>query len=161
MRNTEDFPLAGLDAGVKNRAKTDYIVIHCSATTASQDVGAAWMDRLHRKQGWRCIGYHFVIKRDGTLEAGRLEKQVGSHVSGHNANSLGICMAGGVTDSGRAVNNYTKAQWDTLKRLVKYLKAKPEYRNAKVQGHRDFPKVQKDCPCFDVKAWWESAQQEA
>ena len=25
----------------------------------------------HQAQGWTCIGYHYVIRKDGTIEIGR------------------------------------------------------------------------------------------
>jgi N-acetylmuramoyl-L-alanine amidase len=94
-----------------------------------------------------------VIKRDGTIEQGRKETQAGAHVADWNSVSLGICMIGGVdaNDHTKAVNNYTPAQWVSLKKLL--LELKTRYPNAKIQGHRDFPKVAKACPCFDVATW--------
>lgn len=146
------YRLTGYDANTKPRGSTDYIVVHCSAT-AKQNFTAKDIDKWHRGQGWSCIGYHFVICRDGTLEEGRYEHQVGAHVSGHNANSIGICMVGGVdaNDPNKAVNNFTDEQFKTLKTLMLYLKAK--YPKADIRGHRDFPGVNKACPSFDVKAW--------
>lgn len=49
----------------------DTIIIHCSATRAGQDFTAADIDRWHRARGFRSIGYHFVIRLDGTIEPGR------------------------------------------------------------------------------------------
>lgn len=139
------------NAKTKVRASTDFIVVHCAATKPKQDIGAADIDRWHRALGWACIGYHFVIRRDGTLEEGRIENQIGAHAEGHNANSVAICMAGGVDDNLKAQNNFTEAQFKTLAEKLRELKAK--YPHAVIQGHRDFPKVAKDCPSFDVKAW--------
>ncbi len=140
----------------KKRDKTDFIAIHCSATTDKQNIGAADIDRWHRKQGWACIGYHYVIRRDGTVEAGRDESVVGAHVANFNSNSIGICMVGGVdaNDISKAVNNFTQAQFDSLKQLLIDLKVR--YPKAKIQGHRDFPNVAKACPSFDVAAWLKS-----
>ena len=141
------------NANTKDRSKTDYIAIHCSATSEKQNFGAADIDKWHRSKGWACIGYHYVIKRDGTLEVGRKESQVGAHVADWNSVSLGICLIGGIDadDPTKAEDNYTDAQWVTLKKLLKELKVR--YPKAKIQGHRDFPKVAKACPCFDVKTW--------
>lgn len=145
------------NANTKTRAKTDFIVIHCSAT-GEEDIGAYDIDRWHRKQGWACIGYHFVIRRDGTLEEGRAQETIGAHVANHNANSVGVCMVGGVdaNDRKKATNNFTSEQFDTLERLVRFLKAK--YPDATVQGHRDFPNVAKACPSFDAKKWFKSIE---
>ena len=48
----------------------DTIIIHCSATRAGQDFTAADIDRWHRQRGFRSIGYHFVVRLDGTVEPG-------------------------------------------------------------------------------------------
>ena len=138
------------NANTKDRSKTDYIAIHCSATSEKQNFGAADIDKWHRSKGWACIGYHYVIKRDGTIEEGRKESQIGAHVADWNAVSLGICMIGGVDadDMTKAEDNFTTAQYASLITLLKKLKVK--YPKAKVQGHRDFPNVHKACPCFDV-----------
>lgn len=141
------------NANTKDRKKTDFIAIHCSATTDNQDFSAADIDKWHRKKGWACIGYHYVIKRDGTIEQGRKESQVGAHVANWNEVSLGICMVGGVDadNINRAENNFTPEQFESLKLLLEDLRKK--YPNAKIQGHRDFPNVAKACPSFDVKDW--------
>lgn len=136
---------------MKQRASTDWLVVHCSATTPTMDIGRAEIDRWHRAQGWLMIGYHFVIRRDGRIEIGRPEGAIGSHVAGYNSNSIGICMVGGVSATGKSEDNYTSAQYATLATLLQELRTR--YPRAKVQGHRDFPKVAKDCPCFDVSEW--------
>lgn len=140
-------------SNTKKRTSTDYLVVHCAATRPSQDIGAADIDRWHRAQGWACIGYHFVIRRDGTVEEGRELDVIGAHVSGHNTNSVGICLAGGVTEADvtKAENNFTEAQLASLKKLLLDLRKK--YPKAKIQGHRDFPGVKKACPSYDVKSW--------
>lgn len=138
----------------KNRDTTDFIAIHCSATKPSQNITAADIDRWHRAKGWNGIGYHFVIRRDGTIEAGRPVDAIGAHVENWNSVSVGVCLAGGVTevDVNKAENNFTPDQFVSLLAVMKDLKKK--YPKATVQGHRDFPKVAKACPSFDAKAWW-------
>lgn len=136
----------------KDRVKTDYIAVHCSATTAKMDIGAVEIDRWHRAKGWQCLGYHFVIRRNGTVEEGREVNKIGAHVEGWNAASVGICLAGGLAaDAKTSEANFTAEQYESLKKLIVELKHK--YPEAIVQGHRDFPGVKKDCPCFDVKVW--------
>ena len=135
-----------------NRKRTDHLVIHCSATRAIQDVGAADIRRWHRAQGWEDIGYHFVIRRSGKVETGRAVDAIGSHVKGNNADSVGICLVGGLNNQTfKPENNYTPQQWEALKRLLTGLLKK--YQKARVLGHRDFPGVQKACPCFPAKTW--------
>lgn len=138
---------------MSKRSKTNWIVLHCSATRASQvNIGAKDIRKWHKDKGWADIGYHFVIKRDGKLEKGRALDVVGAHVEGHNLDSVGICLVGGLNDkSFKPENNFTAAQWTTLKTLVADLVKR--YPKAKVLGHRDFKGVQKACPCFDARPW--------
>ena len=135
-----------------HRTGTDYLVIHCSATRPSQDVDADWIDELHKDKGWAGIGYNWFIKRDGTIEEGRPRDDQGAHVAGYNHCSLGICMSGGVKEDGiTAENNFTKAQWASLDSLVERMVRC--YGHSVVQGHRNFPEVAKECPCFDAIKW--------
>lgn len=135
------------------RKNTNWIVVHCSATRPVQDIGVKEIRQWHKAKGWQDIGYHFVIRRDGRIEKGRPANVIGSHVAGHNADSVGVCMVGGLADKApwAPAASYTPAQWKALEGLLKTLvKAYPK---AKVRGHRDFPKVAKACPCFDAIPW--------
>lgn len=129
----------------------EYIAVHCSATQPKAEIDAKAIDRMHRLQGWSKIGYHFVIKRDGTVEKGRELNEVGAHVLNYNTKSVGICLAGGVNDKLKAENNFTDDQFHALAVLLQEMQAK--FPKAVIQGHRDFPNVAKDCPCFDVRQW--------
>ncbi|MFN4278323.1 MAG: N-acetylmuramoyl-L-alanine amidase [Ferrovibrio sp.] len=134
------------------RKTTDYIVIHCAATKPTMDIGAKEIERWHRERGFFKIGYHFVIRRDGTIETGRALEEAGAHAQGFNHKSIGICLVGGIGMDGKAENNFTAEQWESLRSLVVRMKA--QYPNAEVLGHRDLPGVKKDCPSFDVRGWW-------
>jgi len=135
----------------KKRLKTTAIVVHCSATQPKQDIGAAEIERWHRQRKYLAIGYHYVIRRDGTVEKGRDETVVGAHVEGHNSTSIGVCMVGGVDAKLNPQDNFTPAQYASLQTLLRELKTR--YSTAEIKGHRDFPGVAKACPCFDVKDW--------
>ncbi len=67
------------------------IVIHHSA---SGDVSANEIDRWHRERGWKEIGYHFVIRTDGSIEPARDFRSAGAHAYGRNTTHLGICLTG-------------------------------------------------------------------
>jgi N-acetyl-anhydromuramyl-L-alanine amidase AmpD len=135
----------------KQRPFTDHIVVHCAATQNKPSIDRAVIAQWHRAQGWMDIGYHFVIKTDGTVEVGRDVDVIGSHVKGYNNTSIGICLVGGINAEGKSENNFTKAQFESLRNLIVELKL--SYPDAKVLGHRDFAGVHKDCPCFDVTSW--------
>ncbi len=130
------------------------------------DVDISDVDKWHKARGWGGVGYHYFIKRDGTTQAGRPLDKVGAHVKGHNYQSWGVCLAGGLDDQGRLENNFTLKQMDALDAVVTNLKSMAP--QAVVLGHRDLsPDVNgdgviekhewiKDCPCFEVRDWWVS-----
>lgn len=135
-----------------------YLVVHCTATPQGKDYSLAIIRDWHVKgNGWSDIGYHFVIHLDGKVSNGRPVEKIGAHVTGYNSNSIGISLVGGGSGAKRNSNPkdiYTPAQLASLKSLL--ITWKHKYPNAEFIGHRDFPKVAKDCPCFDVKAWLKS-----
>jgi N-acetyl-anhydromuramyl-L-alanine amidase AmpD len=129
-------------------------VIHCSATQAKSDVGAKEIDQWHKQRGFLKIGYHFVIRRGGTVEAGRKLSEPGAHAQGVNSKSIGICMVGGIDAKGKAENNFTPAQFTALANLLHDLKR--DFPHVKtIIGHRDVQGVKKECPSFSVKDWLE------
>lgn len=137
---------ANLKADI-NMRKITKIIIHCSATPEGSDYTVADIDRWHKQRGWKGIGYHYVIYRDGSVHPGRPVEQIGAHCTGHNANSIGICYIGGLAaDNKTPKDTRTPAQIQALRDLVGELKKK--YPNATIHGHREF--ANKACPCFDV-----------
>jgi len=119
------------------------LIIHCSDTETGN---AKSIDKFHREvRGWRMIGYHYVIDRDGKLEDGRPLWMVGAHCFGQNAESIGICLIGTTT--------FTNEQYETLEFVIKDLKT--QFKTIKeVRGHRDYPsgKAQgKTCPSKAVE----------
>lgn len=155
---------------MKARERTDLIVVHCSATPPSADIGASTIRLWHKRQGWADIGYHFVIRRDGSIETGRDKWRVGSHVKGHNSNSVAVCMVGGVDEDGRPANNFTEDQFASLKQLLRHLRAFYGLTNDAICGHRDLSPDRdgdgtveanewvKACPSFDVRDWVREVQ---
>lgn len=133
----------------------DKVILHCSATKASMDIGAEDIDRWHRsrKPPFRKIGYHWVIRRDGTIERGRPEAEMGAHCFSQNRGSIGICLVGGIGEDLNPVFNFTMAQIKALDELVKGILRR--YPGATIHGHNEFSS--KACPCFDVGSLFESA----
>lgn len=127
--------------------KINKIILHCSATPEGKDFTVADIDRWHRERGFRCIGYHYVVYRDGTVVAGRPVTEIGAHCSGQNANSIGVCYIGGVAADGKTPKDTrTHAQRKTLRLIVDKLKT--EYPGATVHGHYEF--ANKACPSFKI-----------
>ena len=132
--------------------KITLIIIHCSGVKPGQHSSAKQIDRWHRSLGWQGIGYHYVVRRDGSIEYGRPEQQAGSHSKEHNKHSIGICYEGGLDSKGNPADTRTKEQKKTLLDLIKELKGR--YPKALVLGHHDLNK-HKACPCFDARAEYE------
>jgi N-acetylmuramoyl-L-alanine amidase len=148
--------VTGSGTGIKR------IVIHCAATPEGKDFDVSDIKRWHMNprgkggQGWSRIGYHFVIKLDGTIQRGLAENRTGIHVRGRNTGSIAICYIGGVDARMKAKDTRTDAQKASMESLVRDLTK--AYPNAKVLGHRDHLGVRKACPSFDAIEWWENVK---
>ena len=130
--------------------RIQHIVVHCSATPEGRVHTAADIRAWHKAKGWKDIGYHWVIRIDGTIEPGRPEPTVGAHVEGHNSYTIGVVYVGGVAkDSLQPKDTRTAAQKAAMLNLLGDLKRR--FPKAEILGHRDFPKVAKACPSFDAK----------
>lgn len=125
--------------------KISRIIVHCAASKG--DVSAKTIKSWHLERGWRDIGYHYVIRRNGTIELGRPVAESGAHVQGKNKDSIGVCLAGGYGGS----DNYTDQQMSSLRTLCGGLIH--EHGKLGVMGHNDFTNA-KTCPNFNVAAWW-------
>lgn len=131
--------------------KINLIVIHSSATPSDRDIGVDVIRKWHvDERGFADIGYHYVIRRDGRIEAGRPVGIAGAHVRGHNESSIGICMIGGVNDALNAEDNFNGVQMDTLEVLINFLTNIYGIEIGSVVGHRDL-NDKTECPSFDVK----------
>jgi len=135
------------------REKTDTIVIHCSATPPTMDIGVEKIREWHVGENhWDDVGYHHIITRDGTLEPARPEEMQGSHNPKTNYRSVAICMIGGSNSNGDWENNFTNDQFVTLKALLLNLTKKYEIK--KIIGHYQVDD-KKECPSFKVPDWLE------
>ena len=101
------------------------IIIHCSATPEGKSLSAEACRQDHiRHRGFRDIGYHFYITRDGEIHPGRSLEKVGAHCRNHNTHSIGICYEGGLDAEGQAKDTRTLAQRGALLALLRELKKK-------------------------------------
>ena len=139
------------------------LVWHCTASRETSSQSIADVRRFHMQVNkWRDVGYHLLVRRDGSVELGRPESQVGAHVAGHNMGTLGYAYEGGLDATGRAKDTRTAAQKATMLRLTEQAIAR--HRLRRVTGHRDLsPDLNgdgiispsewtKQCPCFDASS---------
>lgn len=141
--------------------KIYYIVVHCSATRCDRSFDTEHLLQEHLRRGFNGIGYHYYIRRDGTIVNTRPIEQAGAHAKGFNAHSIGLCYEGGLDSHGHPADTRTPAQRMALRSLVEHLMRKYNY-DVRICGHRDLsPDLNgngtvepeewtKLCPCFDV-----------
>lgn len=79
---------------LSERDTTDMIVIHHTGNPCDDDLSAAQIHESHLGLGWAGIGYHFVVRKDGTVECGRPDECIGSHAYGENYHTVGIHVCG-------------------------------------------------------------------
>ena len=125
----------------------DTVIVHCSATSPSQDdVDVSMIRDWHVDgNGWSDIGYHFVITRQGVIQEGRSVERAGAHAKGHNETSIGICLVGGVDEDNEPQCNFSFQQYRALVSILSL------YPDCKVIGHNEVSS--KACPCFDVQSF--------
>lgn len=123
-----------------------FIVIHCSATRHDRDYTVEQMLHDHKALGFRTVGYHFYIRKNGLLTRHRGLLEVGAHVRGLNRCSIGICYEGGLDAEGRPADTRTPEQKAQLVDLLQKLHRL--FPQALIVGHCELSGVKKACPCF-------------
>lgn len=125
------------------RRKTNKIIIHCADTPPSMDVGVKEITVWHKARNFSSCGYHYVIRKDGSIEKGRQIENVGAHCKGHNYDSIGVCYVGGWEGEDDRNEKQIKSMHQLCKDIMDI------YGPLDVYGHRDFS--DKSCPNFDAK----------
>lgn len=110
---------------VRSGSLDGYVLHHAAGNGSVQDVHA-W----HLHNGWAGIGYHFYVRKDGSVYRGRPENWVGAHTVGHNSTKLGICAEGNFENE-----KMSEAQKNAIIEVLEYLRGK--YGDLPVYGHRD------------------------
>ena len=129
-----------------------FLVLHCSASRCNQDYSVEQLRRDHKARGFYDIGYHFYIRKDGTMTQHRKLLEVGAHARPYNRCSIGICYEGGLDEQGKPCYTMTTEQETRLIDLFRNLKIL--FPKAKIVGHRDLPgTTPKECPCLDAGSW--------
>lgn len=138
-----------LNGKLSKRAETKEIILHCSATADGKDYDVNTIDGWHKKNGWTCIGYHFVIYRDGSIHRGRPIATSGAHTTNHNGKAIGICYIGGCKKDGLTpADTRTDAQKEAMYELVEWLLENYHLKIGDVHGHYEY--ANKACPSFKI-----------
>lgn len=112
---------------LSKRNKTNVLIIHHRGGNGDLES----IHQQHLRQGWAGIGYHYYIRKDGQIYGGRPQWAIGAHCTGHNSNSLGICLEGNFEKE-----KPSEEQLNSLKWLIEYLRKLFPIRE--VKGHRDY-----------------------
>ena len=135
-------------SGLSRRAKTNVIVLHHAA---AHTCTAQQIDNWHKGNGWSGIGYHFFIRKDGSIYRGRPEWAVGAHASGRNSDTIGVCVEGNYEEE----KTMPQTQKNSVKDVLRYLKGK--YPKARIKGHREVGATGcpgKYYPLQEMKDYW-------
>jgi len=126
----------------------DTIILHTAACKRQTD--AKEIKKWHMQQGWKDIGYHFVITgspwdKKAEIQFGRPIDITGAHALNSNKGSIGICMTGHGD-----FEVWTERQLYLLHVLTyNIMKSIPLY-DVKIIGHRETPyeigSKSKTCP---------------
>lgn len=107
------------------------------------------IENHHRNtRKWACIGYHFIIGRDGTVYEGRPLQYQGAHASSNNPNNIGISLIGNFNKTAPGVN-----QMKSLQGLLYKLRQEFNVSASSVYGHTHLGQTQ--CPGKYLKRWIE------
>lgn len=125
------------------------IILHCSSTPEGKDFTVADITRWHKERGFKTIGYHYVVYRDGTIHNGRPVEQIGAHCEGYNKNSIGVCYIGGLmTDGKTPKDTRTSEQKEALYQLCYDLMDRFNIGIENIHCHNEYAK--KACPSFKI-----------
>jgi N-acetylmuramoyl-L-alanine amidase len=125
-----------------------FIAIHCTASKTNATATAIlnyWKNSL----GWKSPGYHILFHHDKGFTVMADLDRICNGVAGFNSVGIQLSYIGGIDKSGKPIDNRSESQKRLMSIAVEELRKK--FPRAVVQGHRDFPKVKKACPCFDAK----------
>lgn len=129
------------------------IILHSTATKEGKDYNSNDIRQWHINRGWTDIGYHYVIKLDGTIQEGRDIRQFGAHTKNHNYNSIGIVYVGGVDNELKPKDTRTIEQKESLYQLIDELLMAYDLDIDDVYCHYQLGKTL--CPSFKIETFKE------
>lgn len=139
------FPIIDITKIKKPKRTVFCVFLHCSASDNPAHDTAETIDRWHKERGWAGIGYHFFIRKDGTIQAGRDLEKVPAAQKGRNTGSIAICVHG--LNKGM----FTADQRASVKALC--ITLNKIYGNSLTfHGHCEV-EPNKSCPVFDYRDW--------
>lgn len=122
------------------------IIIHCSDSDQPRHDDISVIKAWHKCRGFVDVGYHFFIKKDGTIQEGRPLSWVGAHCENENLFSIGICLSGS--------KQFNDAEFLSCLNICKIMMDRFKIAKERVYPHNFFNK-NKTCPNFKLDKIWE------
>lgn len=95
LKNTYDNKAFSTGGTANPKGFTHVVVHHVAAKTFTLDqLTHCHMDPPPAGRGWSSIGYHWYVRKDGSVYSTCPETEYGAHVKGHNTYSIGISVEG-------------------------------------------------------------------
>lgn len=136
------------------------VVVHWTETPTNKNIGSEELNKIHLESGLKGIGYHYVIRRDGSLQRGRPINIQGDHalLNNHDERSIGIIFVGGINaPSGTpnlenfvSVQSLTRSQFNTFDHFCRSFYAR--FPGGQILGHNDVDPREYD-PGFNVREY--------
>lgn len=121
----------------------DTVFLHCSASDHAHHDNVKTMESWHLQRGFNGVGYHYFVRKDGTLEIGRSIERSPAAQKGHNKGSIAICC------HGLEKSKFTQAQFKTVRELCNDIQNSYGKKRIRFRGHREVSS--KSCPVYDYK----------
>jgi N-acetylmuramoyl-L-alanine amidase len=127
---------------VKPARRVEKVFLHCSDSDYKIHDDISIIRKWHVEENkWSDVGYHFFIKKDGTIQEGRKLDRIPAAQVGHNTGSIAICLSGKI--------DFTQKQFKSLFNLC--LQIDTAYKSAiTFHGHKEVAPG-RSCPNFDYQ----------
>ena len=139
------------------------LIVHASETYTNANIGAEEIQLRHNDAGHLGIQYHYIIRRDGTVQRGLPLNNIAdaSDINRHKFNCIDVCLIGGVNVPSEADNpllnlsstSFTQTQYASLETIIASFYKKCS--GGQVLGHNAIDANSQD-PYFDVLSYVEN-----
>ena len=132
-------------------------VIHWTETHTDKNIGSEEINKYHLELGLDGIGYHYVIRRDGSIQRARPVNTKGQHapINNHDERSIGVVFVGGINvpsgtpnpENFLSAQSLTRSQLNTFDHFCRAFYA--VFPGGQIVGHSEIDEEEVD-PGFEV-----------
>lgn len=156
--------LEELQAEIRNvdREITE-VVVHWTESHTDKNIGSEEINKYHLELDLNGIGYHYVIRRDGSLQRGRPVNIEGQHAptNNHDLRSIAVVFVGGInvpsgtpnSENFLSAQSLTRSQINTFDHFCRAFYA--VFPGGQIIGHNEIDEDEID-PGFEVTNYVEN-----